>query len=97
MDAELSNQIARRESALSKVREMLVRQLELERDPDEIDPDTPLFASGLGLDSLDAVELIVSLDVEFQVKVSEGASAVRALRTVNSLVELVLAEAGHGA
>ena len=97
MDAELSNQVARRESALSKVREMLVRQLELERDPDEIDPDTPLFASGLGLDSLDAVELIVSLDVEFQVKVSEGTSAVRTLRTVNSLVDLVLAEAGHGA
>jgi len=93
MEADLAAAIARREQVLGRVREMLIRQLHLRRAPDEIDPDAPLFGTGLGLDSVDAVEVVVSLEADFGVKVEDGWMGKVRLRTVNSLVDLVLSRA----
>jgi acyl carrier protein len=76
---------------LDRVRHMLVHRLHVDREPDEIDPDTPLFGTGLGLDSVDAVELVVSMEVEFGGKLPEDALGRRVMRTVGKLVDLVLA------
>lgn len=91
MDEALRQQIAAREQALARVRQLLVDNLHIPREPDEIDADAPLFGTGLGLDSVDAVEVLVSLESELGVKVPEGQASRRALRTVNGLVELALA------
>jgi acyl carrier protein len=73
----------RREEVLGDVRRMLIEKLRVQREPDEIDPDTALFGSGLGFDALDAVELTVCLDVDFGVKLPETGSG-GWMRTVNS-------------
>ncbi len=97
--AALRAQVARREDALARVRRLLVEKLRVERAPEEIDPDAPLFGTGLGLDSIDAVELAVCLETDFGVRLPDDISGPAALRTVDSVVDLVLAhEAGlHGA
>jgi acyl carrier protein len=91
MTSTLELTIQRREETLSEIRRLLIDSLHVPRDPDEIDPDTLLFGSGLGLDSIDAVELLVCLAADFGVKLPNSAVGRAELRSVNSLVDLVLA------
>jgi len=90
LDDELALHLARREEALAKVRTLLVEQLKVPLPPERIDLDAPLFGTGLGLDSVDAVELVVALETKLGVRLPEGAAGSWAFRTVHSLVELVL-------
>lgn len=69
---------------------ILVRDLGIRRELGEIDPDTPLFGTGLGLDSVDAVELVVAAETEFGLRVPDGPIARTGMRTVNTLVDLLL-------
>jgi acyl carrier protein len=91
MNTDLQSYIARREDVLDRVRKLLAFRLHVERDPDTIDPDTPLFGTGLGLDSVDAVEMVVSLEDTFGFKLPDDALGRRVMRTVGKLVDLVLA------
>src|SRR5215510_8449670 len=90
--------IAQREKMLAEVRTMLIEELKVDREADEIDPDTPLFATGLGLDSIDLVDVVVGIEARFGIKLEDGPRTRAALRTVNSLVAYLLerAEAQHG-
>jgi acyl carrier protein len=90
--------VDRRQDMLRRVRELLINNLHVRREPDEIDPDAPLFATGLGLDSLDAVELVVCLETAFGVRLGDDQELRRKTRTVNSVVDTVLAttETSHG-
>jgi acyl carrier protein len=97
VDPAIERQIARREQVLQKIRRMLIVSLRLRRQPDEIDPDTSLFGTGLGMDSLDAVEVVVALDIEFGIKLEDPLQRKLALRSVNALVDLVLAKEVIGA
>lgn len=83
-----------REAVLGDVRRILVTHLKLDRDPAGLDPDVPLFGTGLGLDSVDAVELVVALETELGVLVPEEAQAPVHLRTLSTVVDLVLAQRG---
>jgi acyl carrier protein len=86
---DLTAFIADRLDVLERVRGILVRRLGVRREPAEIDPDTPLFGTGLGLDSVDGVELLVAIEVEFDVRVPNDAARI-AFRTVNCVVDTVL-------
>ncbi|MEC7524073.1 MAG: phosphopantetheine-binding protein [Myxococcota bacterium] len=90
MDDALRAHLAAREEALGRVRRMLVERLHVPLPPERIDLDAPLFGTGLGLDSVDAVELVVAIEAEFALQFSEGAVGPTAFRTVHSVVELVL-------
>lgn len=94
-DVELEAYCRRREQALHSVRRLLIASLDLRREPDEIDPDTALFGTGLGLDSVDAVEVIIALETELGVKLTDDGARKRALRSVNALVDTVLAARGE--
>lgn len=90
MNDSLRAHLARREEALTRVRHMLVERLRVPLPPERIDLDAPLFGTGLALDSVDAVELVVAIETEFSLQFSEGAVGPSAFRTVHSVVELVL-------
>lgn len=48
-----------------EVAELLVDTLNLEMEPEEIEPEEPLFGEGLGLDSIDALELAVAVSKQY--------------------------------
>lgn len=91
-EAELLAVFARREEILAQLREILIEKLNVRRVPEEIDPDTPLFGTGLRLDSVDAVELWVNVRQRFNLKVPEDERRLTALRTLNALASLILEE-----
>ena len=87
----LEAHVAAREAALDRVRHLLIRCTDLAREPDELDPDTALFGTGLGLDSVDAVEILINLEAELGVRLPEDrAERLLCMRSINSLVDLVL-------
>jgi acyl carrier protein len=86
----LAEHVARHDAALARVRAVLVQQLKVALPMEQIELDAPLFGTGLGLDSVDAVELVVAIETEFGVQLPEGAAGPAQFRTVHSLVELVL-------
>jgi acyl carrier protein len=94
--SELRTRAAEREEILAGLRQMLIERMRLQREPDEIDPDAPLFGAGFGLDSLDAVELVVSLDMMYGVVLEDNVLMRQQMRSLNTLVDLVLAHrSGH--
>src|SRR4051794_30314537 len=96
MRPELATQIASRQEILDGLRNMLIDRMRLQRDADEIDPDAPLFGAGFGLDSLDAVELVVSLDTMFGVVLEDNALMRQQMRSLNTVIDLVIAHrSGH--
>lgn len=89
MDDALRAVVSRRERTHDRLRELLLARLSLERSAAEVDPDTPLFGLGLGLDSIDAIELLVSVEAEFGVTL-DSREAMRAMRTLGTLVDALL-------
>ena len=73
-----------------KLKELLIERLKFEdMTPDDIGDDEPLFAGGLGLDSIDALEIVVMLESEFGIKVKNEAAAQQYFRSVSSLAGFV--------
>lgn len=73
-----------------RLKELLIERLKFEdMTPDDIPDDQPLFAGGLGLDSIDALEIVVMLESEFGIKVKNESSARDYFRSVSTLADLV--------
>jgi len=69
-----------------EIKQLIVKELNLEgRDPDTIQDDAPLFGEGLGLDSLDALQLAMSVEEQFGVRIPEGDAARPIFRSVAAL------------
>ena len=89
MDSELRAYLDRRETAIGVVRRILIDNLHFPVEPERIDLDVPLFGTGLGLDSVDALELVVAAEAAFAISLPDDRLREQ-LRTVNTLVDLVL-------
>ncbi len=73
-----------------KLKELLIERLKFEdMTPDDIPDDDPLFAGGLGLDSIDALEIVVMLETEFGIKVKNETSARDSFHSISTLAEFV--------
>jgi len=73
-----------------KLKKVVVEDLNLEEiTPDEIDDDAPLFGEGLGLDSLDAVELVVVVKRHFSVEIKDMTEGREAFASINALAKFI--------
>lgn len=90
MTTELSDYVASREAILNRVRQILRETMKLQIEPEAIDPDAPLFGTGLGMDSVDAVELVVQLDTVFGLRLTDSPYVSSKMRTVNTIVDAVM-------
>jgi acyl carrier protein len=77
-------------SLSGRVKELIVTRLKLDAvKPEEIGDDAPLFGDGLGLDSIDALELVLGLEQEFGIKVEDEEVGVKAFASVNALCDFI--------
>ena len=73
-----------------QIKTMMVENLMLQVTAAEIGDDQTLFGPGsLGLDSVDALQLVVALDKTFGLKIADPAAAKQILRTVNTMAEAI--------
>lgn len=69
---------------------MLVNDLKIQGvQPEDISDTEPLFGDGLGLDSLDAVELVVLIQKHFGVQIADMNEGKKAFASINSLVQYI--------
>ena len=73
----------------TQIKQAIVRSLKLPIDPNEIDSAAPLFGAGLGLDSIDALELVLELERSFGVVVGDEQTGGQVLRSVDAIAEFV--------
>ena len=72
------------------IKELIITSLNLEgMTPDQILDDAPLFQEGLGLDSIDALELAVAIERRFHVTIPDEAVGKKVLSSVNALATYV--------
>ena len=77
---------------MSDLKEQIVEQLNLQDvKPQDIGDDQPLFVEGLGLDSIDALELIVLLQQHYKIKISNADEGPRVFRSVRTMAEYIIA------
>lgn len=70
----------------SKIKEVLIEELMLPQGADEIGDETPLFGpEGLGLDSVDALQVVVALEKHFGLKVADAEVAKAVLHSVETI------------
>jgi len=83
----------------SRIKHLLVSALHLEGiAPSDIADDAPLFGEGLGLDSVDALELVVALEKEFRIRIQSHEVGKEAFISVSALAAFIegrLAAAGN--
>jgi len=81
------------EAALKReIKEAMVEELMLQQTVEEIGDEVVLFApTGLGLDSVDALQLVVALEKRFGLKISDAEAAKGILRDVNTITAAVQA------
>ena len=73
-----------------QLKEQIITQLNLEEvKVEDIADDKPLFGDGLGLDSIDALELIVLLERHYGIKVTDPKQGQTIFRSVNTMAEFI--------
>jgi acyl carrier protein len=78
------------------IKRLIVTELNLKgRDPEAIDDDAPLFGGGLGLDSLDALQLAMCIEENFGVRIPEGEQARSIFRNVRAIADHVAQARGE--
>ena len=72
----------------AQLKEQILEALSLdEMKPEEIDDNAPLFGEGLGLDSIDALELIVLMEKQYGIKLSNPAEGKEVFKSINVMAE----------
>jgi len=75
---------------ISDLKTQIIAQLNLQDvKPEDIADDEPLFVEGLGLDSIDALELIVLLQQNYKIKLSKADDGPKVFRSVKTIAEYI--------
>ncbi|HNX06232.1 MAG TPA: phosphopantetheine-binding protein [Bacteroidales bacterium] len=76
---------------IEKLRLEIIQQLNLEDlNPEDIDPDAALFGEGLGLDSIDALELIVLLEKNYGLKIEDPKDGKKIFASIRTMAKYIL-------
>ena len=76
---------------IEKIKQLIIQRLKLiEMTPEMIEIDAPLFGEGLGLDSIDALELVLGLEKEFGVIIPDAEVGKRVFQSVRTMTQYVL-------
>ena len=76
---------------IEELRSLIIKSLKLEGImPADIDPAAPLFGSGLGLDSIDALELVVGLEKTYGIRIPDEDVGKEAFASVDALADYIL-------
>lgn len=79
-----------REELKERLKVLLIEGLKLEdKRPDEIDDGAPIFVDGLGLDSIDALELVVLIEEHFHVTIPDEEVGQVAFASINALTDFI--------
>ena len=74
----------------NKLKEEIIKQLNLgDLKPEDIDVNAPLFGDGLGLDSIDALELIVLLDKNYGIKIKDPKDGQKIFQSIKSMADYI--------
>lgn len=76
----------------SDIKAAIVRALKLPISPDDIDNAAPLFGAGLGLDSIDALELVLEIERSFGVVIGDEETGGKVLQSVDAIAEYIEAQ-----
>ncbi len=80
-----------------QIKELIVERLKLEVEPAAIGDAQPLFGDGLGLDSIDALELVLGIEQKYGVKIEDEEMGEQALSSVNAFADFVAAKRAQAA
>ncbi len=76
-----------------ELKKQIIEELNIEDiKPEDIGDDAPLFGDGLGLDSIDALELVVLLEKNYGIKIVDEEVGKRVLASINTMAEFILEE-----
>ena len=75
-----------------QLKEEIIKQLNLsDLKPEDIDSNAPLFGDGLGLDSIDALELIVLLEKNYGIKIQDPKDGQKIFQSVQTMADYISA------
>ena len=81
---------------IEKVKNLIIRRLKLvDMTLEMIDAEAPLFGEGLGLDSIDALELVLGLEKEFGVIIPDAEVGKRVFQSVRTIAQHILEHQGN--
>ena len=75
-----------------EIKELIITSLKLDRKPEEIADDAPLFGAGLGLDSIAALELVLEIERSFGVVIGDAETGGKVLQSVDAIAEYIEAQ-----
>ena len=78
------------------IKQAIVRSLRLPITADEIGDSTPLFGVGLGLDSIDVLELVLEIERSFGVAIADEQTGMKVLGSVDTIADYITSERARG-
>ena len=84
------------DSLKAEIKEAIVRSLRLPITADEIGDSTPLFGTGLGLDSIDVLELVLEIERSFGVAIADEQTGMKVLVSVDAIADFITSERARG-
>jgi len=80
---------------IEKIKQLIITRLKLvDMTPEMIESNAPLFGEGLGLDSIDALELVLGLEKEFGVIIPDAEVGKKIFQSVRTMAQYVLEQQG---
>ena len=78
------------EALITELKKHIIEVLNLEDlQPEDIDNDAPLFGEGLGLDSIDALELIIMMEKNYGIRVKDPSAGKEIFKSVNTMAAFI--------